>query len=746
MLPDDMGRRTRRIASTCLFWLVFSYLPAEAGRLPEESAPASPLAGEYELQLTTEAPVHDVLIVQVQAGKDGLALYGPGKALPVPLRPVAGRPLEFLGRAEDGDVLDAPGKPFTVRFAGARPGQGPTCRLANEEVAYSGGRIGPPRLPSARKAPDRTLSVEELRHDLHQLRRLMECVHPALYVFTPRERFDALFAEQEKKLDRPLQAHQFWAVAAPLVAAIGCGHADTRLPEEYFRDPAPGFFPVRLHLAGRRAFAVQSLAPEIPAGAEILAVDGTAMAELVSALSACVTSDGLLESTRRYRLERAFPSLYASAFGKKARFSVRIVPAPGTAPRDVVFPAVAWRELDALQTPRPGKTALERHLRFEPVAGTATAVLTIHSFGFYGDNEGFQRFLDAAFREMQAKAVTDLVLDLRDNDGGDPFCSSYLLCWLSPRPIPYFAQEYGKSYAVLARPLPPVDTPFRGRVWTLVDGGCLSSTTHLCALLKFHQLCRFVGSETAGNYTCNDSSGDFVLSCSGITVRLARRTYAVAVEGQPRDRGIRPDIPVEPSLADIMAGVDTARECAFRAIAREPSVSLLASGKRVIPVYAREQERFWKSDIKLPDLLVRNVADRPRRIEEIRVIGRCGTAETVRLTLGATAVERLAGNYVVIDHGLGEWGFYAHLAEGSITVRTGDTVEAGQIVGRVGNTGNSEEPHLHFQLMDGPDFLSANGLPVRFSDLPEETQGLDETERTTLTGSETIQANQPETP
>jgi len=79
----------------------------------------------------------------------------------------------------------------------------------------------------------------------------------------------------------------------------------------------------------------------------------------------------------------------------------------------------------------------------------------------------------------------------------------------------------------------------------------------------------------------------------------------------------------------------------------------------------------------------------------------------------------ILGNYAVIDHRNGEFSLYAHMREGSVCVDVGDEVERGQVIGRVGNTSNSEGPHLHFHLMDGPDFRFANGLPVRFSDLPD---------------------------
>lgn len=81
----------------------------------------------------------------------------------------------------------------------------------------------------------------------------------------------------------------------------------------------------------------------------------------------------------------------------------------------------------------------------------------------------------------------------------------------------------------------------------------------------------------------------------------------------------------------------------------------------------------------------------------------------------------LAGNYIIIDHENGEFSDYAHLSEGSIRVKPGDRVAKGDVIAAVGNTGNSTFPHLHFQLVDSKDFLTANGLPVMFSNVPPNT-------------------------
>ncbi|MFF9013048.1 M23 family metallopeptidase [Streptomyces sp. NPDC014870] len=72
---------------------------------------------------------------------------------------------------------------------------------------------------------------------------------------------------------------------------------------------------------------------------------------------------------------------------------------------------------------------------------------------------------------------------------------------------------------------------------------------------------------------------------------------------------------------------------------------------------------------------------------------------------------RVTGNHLVLDLGDGTYAMYAHLRRGSLAVRAGDRVRAGQELARCGNSGNSTEPHVHFQLMDGPDLDTARGVP-----------------------------------
>jgi hypothetical protein len=77
-------------------------------------------------------------------------------------------------------------------------------------------------------------------------------------------------------------------------------------------------------------------------------------------------------------------------------------------------------------------------------------------------------------------------------------------------------------------------------------------------------------------------------------------------------------------------------------------------------------------------------------------------------------LEQAPGNHVIIDMGHGEFAMYAHMIPGSVVVREGQFVRAGEKLGRLGNSGNTIVPHLHFQIMDRPSPLNSVGLPFVF--------------------------------
>jgi len=101
------------------------------------------------------------------------------------------------------------------------------------------------------------------------------------------------------------------------------------------------------------------------------------------------------------------------------------------------------------------------------------------------------------------------------------------------------------------------------------------------------------------------------------------------------------------------------------------------------------------------------------------------------LPSGAT-VQTAGGNYVVVDIGRGHYAFYAHMQPDSLKVKVGDSVKTGQVLGILGNTGNTDGAHLHFHIMDGPSPLLSNGLPFVFTKFTGEGVVTDELALTKL--------------
>jgi len=107
-----------------------------------------------------------------------------------------------------------------------------------------------------------------------------------------------------------------------------------------------------------------------------------------------------------------------------------------------------------------------------------------------------------------------------------------------------------------------------------------------------------------------------------------------------------------------------------------------------------------------------------RAVADGTVVGlRDGMEESIPMAPVTTVKkpEDYAGNYIILKIAPSVYAFYAHFQPGSLKVKVGDTVAAGTVIGALGNTGNSTAPHLHFGLIDRPDFLTGEGLPFVIS-------------------------------
>lgn len=76
-----------------------------------------------------------------------------------------------------------------------------------------------------------------------------------------------------------------------------------------------------------------------------------------------------------------------------------------------------------------------------------------------------------------------------------------------------------------------------------------------------------------------------------------------------------------------------------------------------------------------------------------------------------TEADELGGNYLIMEIENSNYAFYAHCVPNSFMVQVGDVITEGTPIALLGNSGNSDAPHLHFQICDSPEFFATNGLP-----------------------------------
>ena len=399
---------------------------------------------------------------------------------------------------------------------------------------------------------------QKLQEDFIQFRDILETTHPALYDYTEKEVLDSIFDSNYARIDSALEFRAFLMLMTEVISKVGCGHSSMWVPGAYWRVAPKNLFPLILYISGDQTYVTGSYGntQEIPVGSEMLMINGDPVPSVIAKLAALISADGFNKSYRLAKVGQNFSVKYAHAYGFPDAFRIEYR-APGNAQTtQAVLQPVSKETVDSRKQDHS-------ELSFEEIGGTGSAVLTVNTFGYYGQVDMFRSFLDSVFRVVDQHAIGNLILDLRGNNGGDPFCASYLWAYLEPRPLPYFEDHYGK-YDTLANPIPQPVHHFQGKLFTLIDGNGLSTTGHFCGLLKYHRVGKFIGTELGSTYTCTGNATYPPLDHTGIMVGTARvMRYTAAVKNMDPGRGIIPDHPVDLSQEDIIKGRDATMEYAL---------------------------------------------------------------------------------------------------------------------------------------------------------------------------------------
>lgn len=406
------------------------------------------------------------------------------------------------------------------------------------------------------KALKITYPLDELQSDFQQFQEYIEMNHPML--FTDKEELAELFHTQYQKLEDDMGELEFYRNLMPITAKMNCVHTNLSLSKKLKNliNNHGKVLPLNIKVIDKKAYVYDSFhSCDIPKGSRLLSINGRPIEEIINVFFNNISADGLNETKKYLEMNYFFSDLYYMIIENPDEFTVTYLSADDGKTYSINI--YAAKKVQSANESGMINGQEETGSLFYQEFQEDYAVLTIKSFDFYDDKnrDRFYEFLDDFFDKLDKRKISNLILDLRDNGGGDPYCSSYLFSYLIDEEKPYFNKNV-TGYIDLTDPIKPKEKNFTGDLYTLINGFCVSSTGHLCALLKYHEIGSFYGEESGGSYICSANTKDVVLSHTNIILYCATVQAEVAVSGLTQGRGIIPEHIIMPTIQDYLDNKD----------------------------------------------------------------------------------------------------------------------------------------------------------------------------------------------
>lgn len=446
--------------------------------------------------------------------------------------------------------------------------------------------------------------------DLAIVEQAYGALHPGLDRYLGRDRFAARITEL-KRWSAPGRSAGAWFVElGRLTAAVRCGHSYPNPVNQSDalmaaildgRDRVPFAF----RWIGGNMVVTRTLRGDVPLrpGQIIDSIDGTGAAELLRRMLPLARADGGNDAKRRALMQ-------VDGTGRFGAFDIYrslVAPARGdgsvlvrSGGRSLLLPGMSDAERQRAQANAGEREGWEFGVR------DGVGVLTMPTWAMYNSKWDWRGFIDAAVDRLIDESARGLVVDLRDNEGGND-CGDHLLRRLVARPLampdyrsfvryrktpdalaPYLDtwdksfRDWGDSARPSDRPgyfrlvragdsdtgdtIVPAGRRFKGKVAVLVSATCSSATFQFANAVKGQGIATLIGNTTGGNRRgINGGAYFFVrLPATGMEIDLPVIGY-FPTRPQP-DAGVAADIVVESTIADLAARRDTAMATARQGV------------------------------------------------------------------------------------------------------------------------------------------------------------------------------------
>jgi len=446
----------------------------------------------------------------------------------------------------------------------------------------------------------KVISPDKLKEDLDFLFKTIEEVHPNMYAYTSKEEFASLREQLYKDVNRPMTRLEFYKLTAPVVAAIKNSHTLVR-PfvqefERYFRGGGK-VFPLELRWDGPKIILSKNYSSTaLPLAGHVLTINGRSVHEMLAIFSRLFSTEN--RSTNP-RIVTEQPNLLRFLlwleYGPVESWELKTISNDGKV-NSYTIKSAAATEIKGHEA-KDDDVASKFSYRYFPDYNAV--LLEIKSFGgelkqFEVFQHVFERFLNDSFRKIRQQKVSNLIIDVRDNEGGTESPVHRLMEYLTSEPyrlyekaeikisaqsseqIGHFRQklpdrfEGKKQGDIVAIEFPLRNPPanllrFSGTIFVLTGSRTWSAGTVFASAMKCFNVGTLVGEETPDPPTLYGSCIFSELANSGLQFMVASKLL-VAACSKPDGRGVIPDYEVKQRPEDTAKGIDTVREFTLRLI------------------------------------------------------------------------------------------------------------------------------------------------------------------------------------
>jgi len=406
-------------------------------------------------------------------------------------------------------------------------------------------------------------SLSDYQEDFNQMIDMLLKKHPQPYEFISEDAFKKLVSDQYDKITETTTMGGFLWICQEVIVAINCGHTYI-WSGELDKLPKSMLFPMNIRYDGAKLYITdpKNNSDMLSIGDEILTINGVDVETLRKEIFIHLPSDGYNKTSKKENINDYFRYMCAMYYNFPTSFSV-------TGKQNEKIEEIKLKEADNFEPTATFLDNCDNYLCFNTDIGNNTAIITIRSFSYYKKNfKIFKSFIDDCFQQINDNDIQHLIIDLRNNGGGDPFCGSYLLQYIANKPFTYFHNDVPR-YRKLKKTIQPNTNRFKNKPYILIDGNCFSTTGHFCSLVKENNWGIFVGDETGATYTCNDFSKFLTLENTKLKFRVATQIVKTTAITLSNKHGIIPDYYVIPNIDNILNNTDTVLNYTLRLIERE---------------------------------------------------------------------------------------------------------------------------------------------------------------------------------